>query len=103
MSDENQVYKSAFTVSRLEALEVAIATGELTVKYSDKEVTYRSIDDMLKARAIMIRVLGLKKAPRNPGLFGGSRMKMVHSKGLTKRITEERGDDNDPSEPGEFD
>lgn len=103
MSDDNQSYTSAFTFKRLEALEEAIATGELTVKYSDKEVTYRSIDEMLKARTIMMNALGLKKSPRHPGLFGGSRINAVHSKGLTKKITEENSDEDDPSQPGEFD
>lgn len=103
MSDDNQSYTSAFTVKRLEALEEAIASGELTVKYSDKEITYRSLDDMLKARTIMMRVLGLRKSPRNPGLFGGSRVKGVHSKGLTKKITEDTDSEDDPSQPGEFD
>jgi hypothetical protein len=39
----------AFTLSQLEALEQAIASGELTVKYDGKEVTYRSMDDLIKA------------------------------------------------------
>lgn len=102
MSDET-VYTSAFTLQRLQALEEAIATGELTVKYSDKEVTYRSIDEMLKARTIMMKALGLRKAPRNPGLFGGTRIKGVHSKGLTKKVTEDNDSEDDPSQPGEFD
>ncbi|AEI76543.1 hypothetical protein CNE_1c11880 [Cupriavidus necator N-1] len=39
----------AFTLSQLEALEQAIASGELSVKYDGKEVTYRSMDDLTKA------------------------------------------------------
>lgn len=34
----------------LTALDQAIASGYLRVKYEDKEVTYQSIDQMLKAR-----------------------------------------------------
>ncbi|SCU73549.1 conserved hypothetical protein [Cupriavidus necator] len=39
----------AFTITQLEALEQAIGSGELTVKYDGKEVTYRSLDDLTKA------------------------------------------------------
>lgn len=39
----------AFTVAQLTALEDAIASGELTVSYEGKTVTYRSMDDLLKA------------------------------------------------------
>lgn len=102
MSDENQVYKSAFTIERLESLEAAIAAGELTVKYSDKEVTYRSLAEMLAARLVIMRALGLKKRPRHPGLFGGSRVIGVHSKGLTKNCDLENSDEDDPSQPGDF-
>lgn len=40
----------AYTVTDLTNLEAAIATGQLTVKYDGKEITYRSIDDLIKAR-----------------------------------------------------
>jgi hypothetical protein len=40
----------AYTVTQLTAIETAIATGELTVEYDGKRVTYRSMDDLLKAR-----------------------------------------------------
>ena len=56
-----KVFSSAFTVPRLEALEAAIAEGVLRVKYSDKEVQYRSLAEMLQVRDIMRRALGLKK------------------------------------------
>lgn len=39
----------ALTQSDLEALESAIATGELTVEYDGKRVTFRSIDELIKA------------------------------------------------------
>lgn len=41
----------SFTAAQLAAIENAIGTGELTVKYDGKEVTYRSMSDLLKARA----------------------------------------------------
>lgn len=49
----------AFTQSQLEALEIAISSGTLTVEYSDKRVTYQDLDAMLKLRAIMRQELGL--------------------------------------------
>lgn len=75
---------SSFTQDQLNALEGAIAEGALRVKYSDKEVEYRSLEEMLKIRDIMRNALGLNSAcPQSKGLFGGKRLKMEHSKGLT--------------------
>jgi hypothetical protein len=79
---KNKTFESGFTVARLEALEAAIADGVTTVKYSDKEVTYRSLDEMLKVRKLMMGKLGLTKTCGAPGLFGGSRLTGKHSKGL---------------------
>lgn len=41
---------SNLTPADLAALEQAIASGYLKVKYEDKEVTYQSVEQMLKAR-----------------------------------------------------
>lgn len=49
----------AWTTSDLEALEAAIATGTLSVKYFDKMVTYRTLDEMLKIRDLMRESLGV--------------------------------------------
>lgn len=40
----------AFTQSDLNAVEAAIASGELRVSSNGRETTYRSVDDLLKAR-----------------------------------------------------
>ena len=40
----------SFTTAQLAAIEAAIGTGELKVVYDGKEVQYRSMDDLLKAR-----------------------------------------------------
>lgn len=40
----------AFNQSQLTALEVAIASGLLTVEYSDRRVTYQSLSEMLTLR-----------------------------------------------------
>lgn len=40
----------AFTANDLAAVEAAIAKGEASVQFADRSVTYRSIEDLLKAR-----------------------------------------------------
>lgn len=45
----------AYTAADLEAIQTAIATGELRVSYADRTVEYRSIDELLKAEK---RILG---------------------------------------------
>lgn len=75
---------NSFTLDQLKSLESAIADGALKVKYSDKEVEYRSLEEMLKIRDIMKNDLGLNKpcCKKSRGLFGGKRLHMEHSKGL---------------------
>lgn len=43
----------AFTQAQIDALDAAIAKGALTVKDGENLITYRSVDDMIKARAYM--------------------------------------------------
>lgn len=44
----------AFTTTDLAAVDAAIASGELTIRATDgRTVTYRSMDELLKARAVM--------------------------------------------------
>jgi hypothetical protein len=49
---------SLFTEASLLAVEEAIAGGYLKVRYDDKEVTYRSIDELLKVRDLIRSKLG---------------------------------------------
>ncbi len=49
----------AYTIDQLNALDAAIAEGALTVKYQDKLVTYRSLDEMIRIRKLMRDELGL--------------------------------------------
>lgn len=74
--------QSSFTPDQLIALEAAIADGALKVKYSDKEVEYRSLAEMLKTRDIMRNALGMNETCGKKGLFGGRRLNMRHDKGL---------------------
>jgi len=43
----------AFTQTDLDNINAAIATGELSVEVNGRKVVYRSVDDLLKARAVM--------------------------------------------------
>lgn len=43
----------AFSQSDLDALEKAIATGVLTVRYADRSVTYQTLSDLMRARDLV--------------------------------------------------
>lgn len=76
-------YQSPFTVEALQALETAILQGVLTVKYTDKEVTYRSLEELMRIRALCRSKLGLDATNGdNNGFFGGTRKVARHTKGL---------------------
>lgn len=57
----------AFTQTDLDAIDAAIASGELTVSHNGRTVTYRSMDDLLKARKRIEDVLN-----RSAGTSRGS-------------------------------
>lgn len=40
----------AFTQTQLDAVEAAIASGELRVMFDGREIIYRSISDLIRAR-----------------------------------------------------
>jgi hypothetical protein len=44
----------AFTQTDLDNINAAIATGDLSVEVNGRKLVYRSMDDLLKARAIII-------------------------------------------------
>ena len=55
----------AFTQSELDALESAIATGALIVRYSDgRQVQYRSLAEMQRLRQLMRAELGYSEPSR---------------------------------------
>lgn len=43
----------AFTQSQLDALDLAISANTVKVEFQDRRVTYNSVDDMLKLRALI--------------------------------------------------
>lgn len=66
----------AYTTLEYETLVKAIAQGALIVKYGDKEITYRSLNEMQRIKKEMEAELGLN-ATKKP-----SRRFAQHSKGL---------------------
>lgn len=79
MSTESTVYQPAFTKASINALEVAISKGVKRVKYTDKEVEYRSLPEMIKLLEYMKKVCGIKKCGN--GLFGGKAKNPIFSNG----------------------
>lgn len=43
----------AWTQAHLDAIDAAIASGELTVHFGDRSTTYRSADELFKIRAFV--------------------------------------------------
>jgi thiamine monophosphate synthase len=66
---------STWTEEDLKILDDAIKKGVKIVKYTDKEVTYRSLDEMLKIRQLICKQLGLTNR-------SSTRLLAQHSKGL---------------------
>ena len=56
----------AFTPQDLAALDAAISSGELTVRANGREVTDRSMDDLLKARSAIAATLAAQSTPTRP-------------------------------------
>jgi hypothetical protein len=82
----SNTYNTPFTTQALIALEEAILQGINTVKYSDKEITYRSLDDMLRIRDMLRNKLGMDPASststEGKGFFGGRKKIGRNTKGL---------------------
>lgn len=49
----------AFSLEQYQALSAAVAEGALSVRYADKSVTYRSLDEMLRLLKLMATELGI--------------------------------------------
>jgi len=58
-----------WTQTQLDAIEASIASGELTVRFGDRTVTYRSMDELLQARAVIKDALE-SEAGTAPDRFG---------------------------------
>ncbi len=64
----------AYTLDDLNKVEEIIANGVEMVKYSDKQIEYRSLDDLKKLRDLIKRELGIQGET--------TRIKAKFSKGL---------------------
>ncbi|MCF6459052.1 hypothetical protein [Pseudoalteromonas sp. MMG024] len=57
----------AVSKADIDELDLAIASGELTVKINGREITYRSIGELIKARRHIASVIakqgGIRKNP----------------------------------------
>lgn len=60
-----------FSAADLATLDRAIATGELSVEFADRKVTYRSIADLKQARELVLSTLST--GTRSKQSFGTSR------------------------------
>lgn len=54
-----------FSMKQYVALKEAIASGELSVQYNGRRIQYRSLDEMLRAKALMESELFPKSRSRN--------------------------------------
>ncbi|WP_430929754.1 phage head-tail joining protein [Pseudoalteromonas rubra] len=55
----------AFTQNDIDALDSAIAGGELTVKIDGREITYRNISDLTKAKRHIQREIARSSGARS--------------------------------------
>lgn len=63
----------AFSQTDLDAINTAIASGTMKVKYADREVQYQTLSDLLKIKGLIEKELGVT----------GKRFTYpVHSKGV---------------------
>ena len=59
----------AYTLADLDVVKSAIASGELTVSHNGRTVTYRSVAELLKAKADIEAELATASGARRGGSF----------------------------------
>lgn len=52
----------AFVQADLDAVDRAIASGELSVRTNDRAITYRSMSELIEARATIVAALAAQAA-----------------------------------------
>lgn len=55
----------AYTQAHLDAVELAIAQGEKTVRYADRNIEYRTVDELIRARDLIRTDLARASGPRS--------------------------------------
>lgn len=71
----------AFTQTDLDNINNAIASGELTVEVNGKRVTYRSMDDLMKARKMIKDDMASAAAPASSVRRGSYRVTFATHRG----------------------
>lgn len=73
----------AFTQAQLEAIEEAIGSGELTVRYNGREITYRSMADLREAREMIKQSLAVQAQTTSnaPPTLGGRAFSLARFNG----------------------
>lgn len=61
----------AYQQSDLDAIDAAIASGELSVSANGRSTTYRDMNDLLKARAHIVRELAAQQRRPSAHAIGG--------------------------------
>lgn len=59
----------AYTREDLEAVNKAIASGVLKVRYGDKEVQYSSVNDLIRAKQHIVAELNAESGRRKSWVF----------------------------------
>ena len=54
----------AFTADDLARVDAAIARGEASVQFADRSTTYRSVENLIKARDLIVAELAESATPR---------------------------------------
>lgn len=57
----------SFTQTQLDALDAAIASGTLEVRYDGKEIKYRTLAELRQARQIVASALAEAAGTKRPG------------------------------------
>lgn len=70
----------ALTTTDLDNLDTAIATGELTVEFNGRRVTYRSIGELMQARVHVASILANASPTTRPA--GAYRINFTTGRGF---------------------
>lgn len=70
-----------FKQSDLDNINSAVAMGELSVEVNGRKVTYRSMDDLLKARSIIAADLAASEVAASTSRRGSYRVRFSTSRG----------------------
>jgi hypothetical protein len=71
----------AFTQTDLDNINNAIASGELTVEVNGKRVTYRSMDELMKARLMIKSDMAMAEPSTNSVRRGSYRVTFATHRG----------------------